>query len=226
MAKIEWADLVKTDKPAVHWTLLCIIYLVANIVVQGPGNAAFAYTMVYTLAFLLIAVTISKATNGKGKTIGSLFAVMTLFVGMMTWITSGFSGTAAGAQTCMGIAIVFTAIAFLNEYDYIETKSSINNKYCLLGALGGIFLFGFLYFLHRLGIVPVGFPPTLYVGPLPWFTILNHLGITLLAGTDMLLIMGVGKWEKTVMYRWLFFGFIIIGVLGILQAGFGLAILR
>lgn len=219
---IEWARLYDYKSPAFQWTLLFIIYLLSNILVQGWGSIAFAYTMVYTCAFLLIAITISKATAKTKREIGGLFAIMTLFVGMMTWVTSG---AYVDAEIAMGITAVFTVLALLNEYGVVEAQKSVNNKYCLLGALGGIFLFGLLYFLHRLGILPIGMPPTQFIGDLPWYTVLNHLGVTLLAGADMLLIFGLGKWEKWEKARWLFFAMIVIGALAMLQAGFGLAIL-
>jgi hypothetical protein len=218
---IDWVTLVKTESPAFQWTLLFAIYLIANILVQGWGHFAFTYTMVYTLAFLLIAITIAKATSGKGKAIGTIFAIMTIFVGSMTWLTS-MSPTLTGMtpETGMWITIIFTTLAILNEYGVIETKASINNKYCLLAALSGIFLFGFTYFLGRLGFF-TGTP-----GPLEWHTILNHLGITLLAGTDMLLVLGVSEWERWRMYRWIFFALTLIGALAMLSAGWGLAILQ
>jgi hypothetical protein len=218
---IDWGALVKTDSPALQWTLLFAIYLIVNIAVQGWGHFAFTYTMVYTLAFLLIGITISKATAGKGKAIGTIFAIMTVFVGTMTWITS-MSPTYTGItpETLMWITIIFTVLALLNEYGVIETEASINNKYALLAALGGMFLFGFLYFLGRLGLLP----PYYSVGPLEWHTILNHLGITFLAGTDMLLIFGVGEWEKWRIVRWIFFFATVIGALAMLNAGWGLRI--
>lgn len=229
-AKIEWADLVKTDEPAFLWTSLCIIYLVANIFVQGWGHTAFAYTMVYTLAFLLIAITIMKATSTKkGKGIGALFAVMTVFVSMLTWLTSGTY--AIDATSGMWLAIVFTVIALLNEYGVLETKVSVNNKYCLLAALGGIFLFGLLYMLTWLGVFPIGSGASggwwWYHGSLPpWYTILNHVGITLFALVDMLLILGMGDWEKWKKYRWLFWSLTVLGAAGMIVTDWGLAILH
>lgn len=224
MAGVNWGDLFKTESPAFQWTLLLVVYLVANFIVQGLNHVAFTYTMVYTLAFLLIAITIAKTTaKSKGdREIGTLFGIMTLFVGMMTWITS--SGYIL-PQTGMYITIIFTVLAFLNEFGVIETKYSASNKYCLLAALGGIFLFGLMYFLGRLGLIPCGMPPSYWVGPLPWYTVINHLGITLLAGADMLLILGVGEWDKWKMARWLFTGMALIGAAAMLYYDFGLAIL-
>lgn len=214
---IEWKSLVQTKSPAFQWTLLFALYLISNVFVQGWGHLAFTYTMVYTLAFLLIAITIAKATSGKGKAIGTLFAIMTIFVCTMTWITS-MSPTYTGItpETCMFITILFAVLAIANEYGFIEAKASVNNKYCLLAALGGIFLFGLLYFLGRLGFL-TGTP-----SPLGWHTILNHLGITLLAGMDMLLVFGVGKWEKWSIYRWIFVALTVIGAVAMMASGWGL----
>lgn len=225
MTGVDWGGLFKTDNPAFQWTLLFVVYLLANFLVQGFTHIAFTYTMVYTLAFLLVSITISKAVNKEE--IGTLFAVMTLFVGTMTWITSM---AYILPETGMWLTIVFTAAAFLNEYGIIETKGSINNKYCLLAAFGGIFLFGILYFLGRLGFVPVG-PPLNWPGldtwpwaggPLPWHTIINHLGITLLAGSDMLLIFGVAKWKEWRTARWLFTIMALAGAVAMLYYGWGL----
>lgn len=220
---VDWGGLFKVENPALQWIILCIVYLISNILVQGYGHLAFTYTMVYTLAFLLIAITISKSVSkGKDAEIGTLFGIMTLFVGLLAVVTSM---AWINPQTGMFLAIVFTILAFLNEYGVVESKYSPNNKYCVLAALGGIFLFGLTYFLGRLGYLPGGWPPSYWVGPLPWYTIINHLGILLLAGADMVLLMGVGKWEKARTVRWLFFGLALIGAVAMLYYDFGLAML-
>jgi hypothetical protein len=209
-----------TKLPARQWTVLFTVYLILNFVVQGLSHPAFAYTMVYTLAFLLIAITLAK-TAAKEK-ITPLFAIMSLFVGMLTWVVSG---AYLPADAGMWLSIVFTLIAFASELGWLETRRSIDNKYMIVGALGGMFLFGLLYFLSRLGIFPVWWGQLVWTtAPLPWYTVLNHLGIVLLAGTDMILMMGLGKWEQWDKYRWVFAGMVVLGALGIISANFGLAI--
>lgn len=212
-------ELFNTKGPALPWTLLTIVYALGNLFIQGLNHVAWTYTWVYTLAFLLIAITLAKAY--KDQAIGAVFAIMTVFVGTMTWITSmSPSYTNITPFACMIITIIFTAIAFANEFRIIETKASVNNKYALLAAIGGIFLFGLLYLLGRLGLLPPYFIP----GPLQWHTILNHVGITLLAGTDMFILVGLGTWDKWARYRWVFLALTVIGALAMLSAGWGLAI--
>jgi len=222
---VDWGGLFKTDSPAFAWIVLCLVYGVSNFFVQGLSHVAFPYTMVYTLAFLLIAVTVSKSVErGKNAEIGTLFGIMTLFVGLLTFVTSmGFITSQAG----MWLAIVFTVIAFLNEFGVIESRYSPDNKYCVLAALGGIFLFGLTYFLARLGLMPAGWPLSYWVGPLPWHTVINHLGIMMLAGLDMVLLLGIGDWkEDSWKYaRWGCFALAIIGALAMLYYNFGLTML-
>jgi len=208
---------VQTKNPAFLWFALFAIYLILNFV-QGMSHVAFPYTMVYALAFLLMSIALSK---GSGA-LGTLFGFMAFIVATLTWITSGGYIT---SQTGMMLSFVFSGVALLNEYGILEYGGrTVNSRYFLLGAFGGIFLFGLLYFLSRLGFIPVGFPPTFWVGELPWYTVLNHLGIMLLAGIDMILMLR-GGWEKYQIYRWAFFAMTLVGALAIIWMNFGLAIL-
>lgn len=217
---IDWIGLfIKYDKPAFLYASLAAIYLAANFLVQGITHVAFTYTMVYALAFLLIGIAIQKVSSGKSM--GVVFALMTLFLGILTKITSaGYIDANSG----MWLGIVFFVLALLNEYGIIETKQKINSRYCLIGALGGIFLFGLLYIVSRLGYFPVGPTFTYWTGPLPMETLLNHGGITLLAGIDMLIIFGISKWDKMKLWRWIFWGVAVIGALWMLSVNFGLTL--
>jgi hypothetical protein len=220
---IDLGSLADTKGPAVTWTLLAVIYALGNLYQFTARPFAFPYTMTYLLAFFMVAVIIAKAWS-KEK-IGSLFGVMAFFVAMLTWISSGgyIEPTA-----CMYLAIVFAVIGLLNEYGVLETSYNINFKYTLIGSLGAIFLFGLLYFLSRLGFVPIGALPNLFywTGPLPWFTILNHIGIMAMALLDLLLIFGAGDWDDWRIYRVAALGLAIIGALMLLATpGWGLGIL-
>ena len=217
---MDLGKLFELDGAGFPWLALALVYLVLNFFVQGTTHFAFPYTMVYALAFLLIAIALSKGS----EKVSVLFGFMAFACGMLTWIVSGFG---SAPQTMMLLSFVFFAIALLSEFGVLDYGGkAVNGKWLVMGGLAGIFLFGFLYFLHRLGIVPVGIPPTFgWTAPLPWYTILNHLGITLLAGIDMLLMLGFGSWEKWRNYRWIFLGLALIGALAIVASGFGLGVL-
>jgi hypothetical protein len=221
---MEWKKLFDLKNPGFLWFALAIIYLVLNFFVQGVNHVAFTYTMVYALAFLLIAITLSKGS----EKVGTLFGLMTFACGMLTWMTSGIYFIATAA-TGMILSFIFFAIALLNEYGVLNYGGkTVNSKWLVMGALAGIFLFGLMYFLGNFGLIPAGWElgtlPPWSGRALPWHTILNHLGITLLAGIDMLLMLGFGNWEKWRNYRWIFFGLTVIGALGIVATNWGLCI--
>ena len=210
------------------WLALALVYLVLNFFVQGTTHGAFPYTMVYALAFLLIAIALSKGS----EKVGTLFGFMTFACGMLTWIVSGYSAFVGTPTGGMILSFVFFAIALLDESGVLSYGGKIvNGKWLVMAALAGIFLFGIMYLLSWMGLIPVGGAGIgqfwFYQGPLPpWHTILNHLGITLLAGIDMLLMLGFGSWEKWRNYRWIFLGLALIGALAMAASGWGLGVLR
>lgn len=206
----------QTKSPAFPWMLLFIIYMVSNFFVQGMTHVAFPYTMVYSLAFLLIAISLSK----DGKT-GDLFGFMMFAVALLTQITSA---AYIFPPTAMVISIIFTALALLDELGIVKlTKTTKESKLFLMGAFAGILFFALMWVLSWLPINQQWWVwPASYA---PWYVYLNHIGFALLAGIDMVILLDFGTWEKWAKWRLLFFALTVIGALVMLATNWGLQIL-
>jgi hypothetical protein len=217
---MDLGKLFELDGAGFPWLALALVYLVLNFFVQGTTSIAFAYTMVYALAFLLIAIALSKGS----EKVSVLFGFMTFACGMLSMMVSrGYIDKMSG----MTLSIVFFAIALLSEFGVLSYGGkTVNGKWLVMGALAGIFLFTMFWMLYRFGLIPSATSGLLYTGEAPWHAVINHLGLMLLAGVDMLLMLGFGSWEKWRNYRWIFLGLALIGALAMAASGWGLGVLR
>ena len=217
---MDLGKLFELDGAGFPWLALALVYLALNFFVQGTTHFAFPFTMVYALAFLLIAIALSKGS----EKVGTLFGFMTFACGMLAMMVS--RGYVSPPSTGMILSFLFFAIALLNEFGILSYGGkTVNGKWLVMGALAGIFLFTMFWMLYRFGLIPSATSGLLYTGEAPWHAVINHLGLMLLAGVDMLLMLGFGSWEKWRNYRWIFLGLALIGALAIVASGWGLGVL-